>query len=78
MEALVWPIVLQVTLLRTRDVRGGWLDTLPDLAHLFPRVRVCSGSYFRRNKIRSVSSRELRRLRCFARPVSAPPLSNLA
>ena len=47
MEALVWPIVLQVTLLRTRDVRGGWLDTLPDLAHLFSRVRVCSGSYFR-------------------------------
>ena len=78
MEALVWPIVLQVTLLRTRDVRGGQLGTLTDLAHFFSRVRVCSGSYFRRNKIRSVSSRELRRLRCFARPVSAPPLSNLA
>ena len=77
MEALVWPIALKVTLLRMRDLRGGQLDTLPDLAHLFPRVRVCSGSYFRRNKIRSVSSRQLRRLRCFARPVSAPPLSNL-
>ena len=77
MEALVWPIVLQVPLLHMRDVRGGHLGTQPDLAHLFPRVRVCSGSYFRRNKIRSVSSRELRRLRCFARPVSAPPLSNL-
>ena len=77
MEALVWPIALKVTLLRTRDVRGGHLGTQPDLAHLFSRVRVCSGSYFRRNKIRSVSSRELRRLRCFARPVSAPPLSNL-
>ena len=77
MEALGWPIVLQVTLLRTRDVRGGRLGTLPDLAHLFPRVRVCSGSYFRRNKIRIVATRQLRRLRCFARPVSAPPLSNL-
>ena len=77
MEALGWPIVLQVTLLCMRDLRGGQLDTLPDLAHLFPRVRVCSGSYFRRNKIRIVSSRELRRRRCFARPVSAPPLSNL-
>ena len=42
MEALVWPIVLQVTLLRTRDVRGGQLGTLPDLAHLFSRVCVCS------------------------------------
>ena len=77
MEALGWPIALKVTLLRTRDVRGGHLGTLTDLAHLFPRVRVCSGSYFRRNKIRIVTSRELRRLRCFARPVSAPPLSNL-
>ena len=77
MEALVWPIALKVTLLRMRDLRGGHLGTLPDLAHLFPRVRVCSGSYFRRNKIRIVSSRQLRRLRCFARPVSAPPLSNL-
>ena len=45
MEALVWPIALKVTLLRMRDLRGGQLDTLPDLAHLFSRVRVCSGSY---------------------------------
>ena len=78
MEALVWPIALKVTLLRTRHVRGGRLGTLPDLAHSFSRVRVCSGSYFRRNKIRIVTSREPRRLRCFARPVNAPPLSNLA
>ena len=56
MEALGWPIVLQVMLLRMRDLRGGHLGTQPDLAQLFPRVRVCSGSYFRRNKIRIVSS----------------------
>ena len=44
MEALGWPIVLQVTLLRMRDLRGGHLGTQPDLAHLFPRVRVCTTS----------------------------------
>ena len=76
MEALVWPIALKVTLLRTRDVRGGQLGTLTDLAHLFPRVRVCSGSYFRRNKIRIVLERQLRRLRRLARPVSARAFSN--
>jgi hypothetical protein len=76
MEALVWPIVLQVPLLHMRDVRGGHLGTQPDLAHLFPRVRVCSGSYFRRNKIRIVLERQLRRLRRLARPVSARAFSN--
>ena len=76
MEALGWPRALKVTLLRTTYVRGGWLGTLPDPAHLFRRVRVCSGSYFRRNKIRIVLERQLRRLRRLARPVSARAFSN--
>ena len=83
MEALGWPIALKVTLLRMRDLRGGHLGTQPDLAHLFSRVRVCSGSLFsaKQNKDRLVASTSPASMLCAPGECAAlvkPSLSLLA